>query len=311
MSCVQGIWGYSHNNQRKQIMAKVHHHFDLFNFTSEVISPEVAAQMAQSVAWRIDIMIISAARSLYKDIREEQFNAGIDVRAELTLAMNKQAYSEQAFYEHGSSNVGPVSSIKELMYQREGWHALATDLTALTCDWKGQPKVYVAKTIEEQIFEPGQMKVGADTKRKLHMGAKRLAEAYDQPEEAENLYKRRLERSEQKMVDVGENLKTQAQGVCHMFDLAIRHPMNQPSGDTTMEFSSLSLDSQRTLIKAAATAAQRAEEWAADDRNMTDTDYDMICLSSIKAVKLLNAELKQPRFVVARQQQEAGEAMTG
>ena len=292
-------------------MSKVHHYFDLFEFTNNITSPEVAAQVAQSVAWRVDVMIISAARQLYKGVREEMFNAGIDVRAELTLSLNMQASAEQAFYEHGSTNTGPISTIKELMHQRESWHALAANLTSLTCDWQGQPKAYIEKTIEEQIFEPGQMKVSSETKRKLHIGATRLAAAYDQPEEAEALFKRRLERSEQKMIDVGENLKSQAQGVAHMFELAARHPMEQPSGETTMEFTSLSLEAQRTLINAAATAAQRAEEYAADNRNLSDTEYDLICLSSIKTVKDLRAQLKQPRFVVAARQQEAGEKMTG
>lgn len=292
-------------------MSKVHHYFNLFDYINSIASPEVAAQVATSVAWRVDTMVISAARMLYKDIREELFNQGVDVKAELTLALNKQAYSETAFYENGSAVTGPVCAIKELMYQREMWQALAKDLTNLTFDWKGVPREYKERSIEDQIFEPGVMKVGANTKAKLLKGAQRIAEAYDQPESTQLLYSRRLARSEQKMADIGENLRDQAQGVANMFDLAVRHPMADPSGETTAEFTSLSLDAQRVLINAAITAAERAEEWAAEDRNLTDTAYDMICLASLKVIKDLRAQLKQPCFINAAHQEAAAEVNVG
>lgn len=292
-------------------MSKTHHYFDLFDYVSAIPSPEVAAQVAQSVAWRVDVMIISAARQLYKDIREELFNAGVDVKAELTLAMNQKAYSEQVFYENGSTATGPVSAIKELMYQREAWHTLAKDLTSLTFDWKGSPKVYIEKSIEDQIFEPGQMKVSRETKAKHLKGATRMAEAYDQPEAVQLLYTKRLARSEQKMADMSDNLRDQAQGVANMFDLACHHPSENPSGNTTMEFISLSIEARRTLINAAITAAERAEEWAAEDRNMSDTGYDMICLTVLKVVKDLRAQLKQPCFVAAAHQEAAAAVNVG
>ncbi|MDP2323504.1 MAG: hypothetical protein Q8N51_05685 [Gammaproteobacteria bacterium] len=295
----------------KPAAPKVHHYFDLLDYINSIPSPEVAAQVAQSTAWRIDVMIISAARTLYKDIREELFNAGVDVKAELTLAMNQKAYSEQVFAENGSTVTGPVSAIKELMYHREAWHATAKALTGLTFDWKGSPKTYIERPIEDQFFEPGQMKVSRETKAKHMKGAQRMAAAYDHPEAADLLYSKRLARSEQKMADVSENLRDQAQGVANMFDLAVRHTMTNPSGETTMEFTSLSLDTRRVLINAAITAAERAEEWAAENRNMTDTGYDLVCLAALKVVKELRAQLKQPCFVVADQQEAASAVNTG
>ena len=292
-------------------MSKVHHYFSLFDYINSIPSPEVAAQVATSVAWHVDTMVISAARQLYKGIREELFNQGIDVKAELTLSLNMQAYAETAFHENGSSVTGPVCAIKELMFQREMWQELAKTLTNMTFDWKGVPREYKERSIEDQIFEPGVMKVGANTKAKLLKGAQRIAEAYDQPESTQLLYSRRLARSEQKMADIGENLRDQAQGVANMFDLAVRHPMADPSGETTAEFTSLSLEAQRVLLNAAITAAERAEEWAAEDRNLTDTASDLICLSSLKVIKDLRAQLKQPCFINAAHQEAAAETNVG
>lgn len=290
---------------------KVHHFFDLFEYINSIPSPEVAAQVAQSVAFRVDVTIISAARALYKDIREELFNAGIDVRAELSLALNQKAYAETAFYENGSTATGPVCTIKQLMAQREMWHGLAKELTQLTYDWKGVPRTYVEKDIVEQILEPGAMKVSSLTKAKHMKGAKRSAEALGAPEHAELLYAKRIQRSEQRNADMLENLRDQAQGVVNMFELALSHPMDDPSGATTAEFRSLPLDTRRMLINAAITAAERAEEWAAEDRNMTDTAYDVISIASMKAIKDLRTQLTHPDFVIAARQAEAAESMTG
>lgn len=292
-------------------MSKVHHSFDLFDYINTVMSPEVAAQMASSVAFRVDVMVIGAARQLYKDIRGELYSAGVDQMAELTLALNMQAYAETAFYENGSTTTGPVSTIKELMFQRQAWHGLAKQLTELTCDWKGVPKTYIERSIEDMIFEPGQMKVANETKARLKTSTQRRAEAMDMPEAAETLYQKRLARSEANATNTMENMKTMAQGVAHMFSLAVAHPMEDPSGETTMEFGSLSLETQRVLINAANAAASKAEEWAAENRSLSDADFDMISLSQIKVDKDLRAQLKQPRFVAQAAQQQAAEKNLG
>ena len=292
-------------------MSNVHHHFDLFEYISEVPASEVAAQMASSVAFRIDTLIIQAARSLYRDIREHLFDTGVDVRAELTIALNKQAYSEQVFEEHGTTKLGPVSAIKELMVIRDGWHALASDLTALTCDWRGAPKTYLPKSIEDRIFEPGNFKVTATTKARMLTIAQRRANAFDMPEAADDLYKKNIARAEQKNKDLAENLTEQSQGVAHMFHLAVTHPMAEPHGETTMHFNSLNIETQFILVNTAIDAAERAEQWAADDRAMTDASFDMISLSSLKVCKELRAQLKQPRFTQRAAEETATEKAYG
>lgn len=292
-------------------MSKTHSYFDLFAHIKSIPSPEVAAQAAQSTAWRIDTLIISACRQLFKTVRQEQYDQGIDGMAEITSALNEQAYAESSFDEIGSHVTGPVTTIKELMFQREAWHNLAAELTPLTVDYKGAPRVYVEKTIEDQIFTPGAMKVNPDTKRKLAINAKRFAEAYEHPEMADELYKRKLARSEAQMSNIGETIKSQAQGVAHMFALAVKHPMEMPQCGTDANFYSLTPDTQRVLIDNCIRAVERAADQACEDRNMRDSDYDVLCLSAIKAVKELKSVQKSPRFVVAAQQEAAAETNLG
>ena len=288
-----------------------HTYFDLFSFIKSIPSAEIAAQAAQSTAWRMDVMAIGAARQLYKTVKQEQYDQGIDGMAELMSALNEQAYAESSFDEIGSHVTGPVTTIKEIMYQREAWQALAGELTRLTCDYKGVPRVYKEKSIEDQIFTPGAIKVNADTKRKLAINAKRFAQAYDSPELADELYARKLARSEASAVNIGETLKSQAQGVAHIFALAERHPMEIPQCDTDANFYSLTLDSQRTLIDNCIRAIERAADQACEDRNMKDSDYDILCISAIKSVKELKSVQKSPRFVNAAQQEAAVEHNLG
>lgn len=292
-------------------MSKTHSYFDLFQYIEKIHAPEVAAQVAQSTAWRVDTMIVSACRQLYKEVREHLHTTTLEARAEITNSLNEQAFAEQSFEEIGSDSTGPVSTIKQLEYQRDAWHELARRMTELTVDWQGKPRTYEVRSIEDQIFEPGAMKVAVETKRKLKIGAQRIAEAYEQPEAAEQLYANRLARQTSKLADIGESMKDQAAGVNFMYMLAKEHDMDVPQGETTAYFSSLAVDLQRGLIDNAVKAAERAEEFAATNRNMSDRDYDLVCISSLKAVKDLRAVLKTPRFVHAAAQAAAGETATG
>lgn len=291
---------------------KTHHYFDLFQFIENIHSPEVAAQIASSTAWRIDIMIIGAARQIYKAVKEDLYAAGVDERAELTNALNEKAFAEQSFHEIGSAVTGPVATIKQLSYQREAWQELARRMTELTYDWQGIPNTYKTKDIEDQIFNPGNMKVSNDTKRKLKKGSERIAEASDAPELANAIFEKRMARATDKAEDISALMKTQAQGVAFMLDAALRFgEVSTPQGELSPLFSGLPVDIQTQLILNAINAAQRAEEWAADDRKVTDSMYDMICISSLKAVSDLQKVLKAPKFAEPRQQAQAVEHVLG
>jgi hypothetical protein len=285
--------------------------FDLFTFVKAIHSPEIAAQAAQSTAWKIDALIISAARQLFRTVRDDLYAAGIDQRAELTLALNEQAFAETSFNEIGSAVTGPVATIKELHYVREAWHALAGELTPLTTDYLGKPRQYVEKSLDDQIFNPGDMKVNQDTARKLKINAKRMAEALDAPEMADELYGRKIERKAGQLVGIKDAMKSQAQGISHMLALALAHDMEMPEADTDALFTSLTLPNQRELINNAMRAIERGMDQAADDRNMRDSDYDVLCISAMKAVKELTTVLKSTRFINDARQTQAAETNLG
>ena len=59
-----------------------HASFNLIDFIDDITNFDVAAKMAQAVAWRIDTLIQSNARQLFKNVRQEQLKKGVDGIAE-------------------------------------------------------------------------------------------------------------------------------------------------------------------------------------------------------------------------------------
>lgn len=288
-----------------------HAFFDLFTYTEAIASPEIAAGVASSTAWKMDAMIVQAARAIYRTAKDHLVGAGVDTRAELTNALNEQAFAESTFDEIGSMVTGLVGTIKECSYQREAWHELARRLTPLCIGWDGRPKTYEPRSLEDQIFEPGQMQVNAQTRMRLKKSVERHAAAFGVPEFAEQQYQKKLALRQEKMVGLSENLRDQAQGVAFMLHCAQQYNLEDVDLKTTAIFSSLTLPTQRELIINAIQAAGRAEEYAIDNRALSDADTDAAGFAAIKVHKDLNAVLRTPRFTALAAQETAAEKATG
>lgn len=282
--------------------------FDLFDFIREIPNCEVAAQVAQSTAWRIDTLIQGAARQLFKAVRQDQFDKGIDGLAELTMALKEQSFAETAFEEAGNVVTGPVATIKELMVHREAAHNLAADLTALTLDWQDRPKTYVMPDLDDVFFNEAALRVKPQTKRRIAMSVERRAKAYDLTEdETKEQVARRVQREEDKLKDVGLTLQDQAPAVYEMFRQAYAVHLDAEVG---REFHTMDVANQKLLIESAITAADRAEEYAASAR-ITDAKFDDICMCVLQTTKQLKLVLNSTRFKTAAQREAAAAVNVG
>lgn len=283
--------------------------FCLFDFIRKIPNCDVAAHVAQSTAWRIDTLIQGAARQLFKSVREDQFSKGVDGLAELTMALREQAFAEQAFEEAGSATTGPVATIKELMVHREAAHNQAAELTGLCLDWQGRPKTYVVPDLDDVFFNEVQLKVKPQTKRRIAMAVERRAKAYDLDEaETKAQIAKRVAREEDKLHDVSATLQDQAGAVYEMFRQACSVSLHAEVG---REFHTMDVTNQRTLIEAAITAADRAEEYAASSNNITDAEFDDVCMCVLQATKQLKLVLNSTRFKTAAQREAAATANVG
>ena len=283
--------------------------FCLFDFIRDVPNVEVAAQIAQSTAWRIDTLIQGAARQLFKAVREDQLKKGTDGLAELTMALREQAFAEHAFEEAGSTPAGSIATIKELMVWREGAYNQAAALTSLCIDYQGRPKSYVIPDLDDVFFNEVNLKVKPQTKRRIAMAVERRAKAYDLSEdETKAQVARRVQREEDKLTDVSATLQDQAGAVYEMFRQACSVALDAEVG---REFHTMAIENQRTLIESALIAADRAEEYATSSRNITDTEFDDVCMCVLNTNKHLKLVLNSSRFKTHAQREAAAAVNVG
>ena len=275
-------------------------YFDLFDYIDECKHAMVAANMASSTAWRMDTMIVSGARQLLKSIKTELFNhGGVESMNEAIACLEDQDFAEESFNEIGTSPEasGIIETLRMLNAQRTRWHDLAERLTSMTSDYRGQPSVYVIPDIDAAFSKDPALRVNELTQRRLKIRSERMASALEAPELAAQHYERSLQRKRDDNVRIASVLKDQAHIAQFMFTLALR---NDPIGANkrSMEFYDLPLAAQRMLLDNAGNAAMRADERAADDRNMTETEYDMVSLLAIKAMTDMKKVMTAPRFRV-------------
>lgn len=279
-------------------------YFDLKEYTEGMPEAYVAAQIAQSTAWRIDTLIVAEARTIFKAVREDLYAHGVDGYAELTAALHEAEFAEQSFREIGSSIEGSIEKLRALNAQRDQWHEVAQDLTSMTSDWKGQPRVYTLEPLENAFYKDMSTKVNATTQRRLRMSANKMAEVYGAADAAEELYKRKLERQSTQLGRIAETMKDQAGAVFQMFQMALRDD-DIGAALRPKNFYALPIEVQRVLLDNAIRAAERADEFAANERNMSDSEYDRILVTVIKAVKDFRAVLNSHRFVTSARVAEA------
>jgi hypothetical protein len=270
--------------------------FDLLDFVAGCHSAYIAAEMASSCAWRIDTMIVSAARQSLKFIKDELFQrGGYETMAEINAAMADAEFAEINFLEIGSSNTGPIEMMRALNAHRDQWHDLASRLVPLVSDYRGQPMVYTTPDISSVFHKDPALRVNETTQRRLKIRSERMAQAFGVPELADEAFKRSLERKEDSNKRVSAIIKDTAPIAELMFQFALRNDESS-AALRSKDFWTLPIEAQRTLIDNASNAAMRADERAADDRSMSETEYDMISLMAIKSMTQLKSVLSAPRF---------------
>lgn len=270
-------------------------YFDLHEYTSDIMEAYVAAQVAQSTAWRLDTLIVSNARQVFKAVRQELFDSGIDAVAELTNALQDAEFSAQSFVDAGLRDTGPLDAIRGLNAQRDSWHALAAHLTSMTSDYSGAPRRYETPDLESVFRAEPNLRIGTTTQRRMHTSSQRMAEAYGLGEEgAKTFLERRIQREEDNLKSISTRLVEQAEGVWFMYHNVLR----SGEGDAPTEFYKLPQSIQRVLISNAQVAAQRADERACKEHGMSDSEYDRILACVLRVDGDLRKVLAGARFKV-------------
>lgn len=295
-------------------MSTTHQYFDLIDYIRNIQNFEVASQMAQSLAFRVDVNIQSAARQLFKLLRDDQAEklaagSSNDSLADLTAALGEQAFAERCFHEIGSSATGPVETIRDLMSMRDDIHEMAAELTSYCLDWQGNARQYEVPDLDARFYERPKLKIKETEARRAAKSVTRRAEAYGlSKEDAETMLVKKLARKNDKLREVEETLANQGHVVHVMFTLAMSCKIDCTPADS---FYTLSLDQQRQMIDACMKAADRAEEYAERNDRLPESDYDDICACVMKVNRDLSNVLRSPRFAAHAASEAAASVNVG
>ena len=303
-------------------------YFDLADYIQGTTCVEDAAQMAQSVAFGVDVAINSAVRALFKNLRAHHLAYGIESLSDMTMALEGVEFAEEVMRQAGKDDLGPVAAIAELNMIRDEWHELASELTSMTHDWQGVPRTYEIKPIEEMLLREVKLQVKPLTAHRLRVQVERRAGDASK-EDIESVYAKRLAREEQRAKDTARALTEQQGAIVTLYHLAselageldittrghvlvdvgdkgdvedetkLRRTL-VAHGSETFAFHHLDASLRRQLIEAALRGAERAEEYATSSRSITDSEFDQISFAVIKIERELKAILAGPSYAVQR-----------
>lgn len=266
--------------------------FDLIEYVERVRCVDVAAEMAKSIAFRVDVAIATECRNLLKALREVSTEFGIDTMAELTKAAADAAFAEEAMKACGHTTDGPMATIAQLNAIRPRIVDMTTELVGMTFNWDGTPRVYDVPGIDEMLLREVTLSVKPLQKARVEQMVRRRADGA-KDEDIKKVIERRLEREEQKAKDKSEALTRQGPALLSLFGLAVTLPDVTAS---EVEFHNLPAKIRHTLIDAALKGAVRAEDYASSNTNISDTEFDDISFGVIKVERELKAVLNSPVY---------------
>lgn len=285
--------------------------FDLTDYIRNISCVDVAAQMAQSVAFSIDIAINGAVRQLMKNLRDQHLEHGIDTLAEMTLALEDSAFAEEIMRQAGKEELGPVSTILQLNQSREEWHMLASELTSMTHDFRGIPRTYEIKPVEEMLLREVRLNIRPQTERRIRVQIERRADGASK-EDIDAVIARRMQAEERKLKDISNTLTNQQGAIVTLYQLASHIGSELPqlgvdSIDSYSEVQFYQLDAhlRRVMLEAALKGAARAEDFATSSNNITDAEFDAVGFAVLKVERELKAILNGPAFIVQRAMESA------
>lgn len=287
-------------------MSTTHVYFDLRNFISTITETYVAAQVAQSVAWRMDIAITSKARVLLRSIRETAVKLGSAETYGETAAMLRDLNVGEEWFKQAGLDRGVVEEITRLTALRVPMHELAGELTAMNLDWQGRPRSYEIPDLEEVFRAPPNTKISSTVKARVEITSKALAEAYGVDEKV--LRERRLAAQKRQAEDRAENTMETADLAWWCYEQALRaepteldamkrdYPLVTQGMALEQGFPALSKETQVVLITAARGAANRSIQFAEGERSLTDTEFARILACALKVQKDLEQVLNANKF---------------
>lgn len=277
-------------------------YFDLIDFIRNIVDVEIAAQAAQSLAFRVDLLIQSNARAIFRTLREEELNKlapelqTADNRADLENAFRSVEFAEQTFAEYTDRISGNISALKSLSFMRDGINDMARELTGMTADWRGIPRVFEPANLDELFLARPDLKMSSTEQLRSRQMVEALKQTglVDPNADTEELLRLDAERRRDELSRMAETMHRQGPITLMFYELAL-----QADGEVVQNFYDLGKDVQRLCIESVINAVQRTIDRAKSDRSLSQMEFVARLGNGMAVMKQLNEVLRAPRMTIA------------
>ena len=279
------------NNTNTNTASTTNAYFDLVEYVERTTSAEVAAEMASSIAFAIDVQLTSECRGILRTLRDTFIEEG-QKTGELYDYLRQQSNSERLMAAAGHELNGAITRIAVLSTQRDIWHDLAEQLVGMTFTWQGVPRVHHIPSTDELLTREVKLTVKPLQEHRIKASVTRRAEALGaETNDVSEVIKRRLEREAAKAAEKSAALTQQGPALLSVYITAVRS-----APEVSRDFWELPTNIRRSFIEAAKRGASRAEDFASASSNLTDVEFDTISFTAIKVERELNAVLAGPAY---------------
>lgn len=277
-------------------------YFDLIDFIRNIVDVEIAAQAAQSLAFRVDLLIQSNARAIFRTLREEELNKlapelqTADNRADLENAFRSVEFAEQTFAAYTDRISGNISTLKSLSFMRGSINDMARELTGMTTDWRGMPRMFESANLDELFLARPDLKMSTTEQLRSRQMVEALKQTglVDPNADTEELLRMDAERRRDELGRMAETMHRQGPITLMFYELAL-----QADGEVVQNFYDLDKGVQRLCIESVINAVQRTIDRAKSDRSLSQMEFVARLGNGMAVMKQLNEVLRAPKMVEA------------
>ncbi len=264
---------------------------DLNDVIENTLLPEIQLQICNSVVWRAGTLIVTELQRLLREIKEAHANDP-DMSPELLATLIREdEFLAECLTDTGMSSTSRVQRIADLYLVRNRMVEAGEQAASLSIGWDGNPRQFRYSTIEEELEKPISTAVGDHVQRRISMDVERSVKKGKLDEaKADKRKADRLARAEEERKRMVATVMAQRDAVTKLWGTVEMHIDH--NGVTAQEFADMDRELQHALLTSALQGAERAKDYAANDRNMTDGMYDAFLDDFDRVEELLTAMIR-------------------
>lgn len=264
---------------------------DINDVVEQLLTPELQMQICNSVAWRAGTLIVTELQRLLREIKEAHAEDPEMTPELLATLIREDEFLAECLTEAGMSSTARVQRIADLYLVRNQLIEAGQQAASLSIGWDGNPRSFRCATIYEELEKPVSAAIGETVQRRISMDIERKVKKGQLSEDkAEKRVADRLERAKADRQRMAEAVTAQRDAVTKLWGTVEMHIERE---GICQNFADMDVDLRRALLSSALQGAERAKDYAMDDRRMTDGMYDAFLDDFDKAEELITSVLRK------------------